>query len=249
MRDRLVVVTGSASGIGLATVRELRNAGDAILGVDLSGAPGDLAGADGVDWIRGDVREQDTWDQVAAAVKRHRNDGADALIACAADVSISPFLQTPLDEWRRLFDINVFGVIRAFQALLPAMVERRRGAIAVVCSVNSLMVEDRLSAYSTSKAALLHVVRAAALEHARHGVHINAVCPGTVDTPLLRRHYPVEEIQAAAKRQPNGEVLRPEEIARVLRFLVSDDARAMSGAAVVVDGGLTITYDFNSQQP
>ena len=182
-------------------------------------------------------------------MRRRRPDGADCLIACAGDVIVAPFLETPLDEWRRLFEINVLGVVRALQTLLPAMITRGRGRVAVVCSINSLFAEDRLSAYSTSKAALLHIVRSAALEYARHGVRINAVCPGTVDTPLLRRHYPVEEIYAAAKRQPTGQILVPEEIASVLRFLVSDDARGLSGAAVVVDGGLTTTYDFNSQLP
>jgi NAD(P)-dependent dehydrogenase (short-subunit alcohol dehydrogenase family) len=118
-----------------------------------------------------------------------------------------------------------------------------------VCSVNSLFVEEKLSAYSTSKAALLQVVRSAALEHARHGVRINAVCPGTVDTPLLRRHYPVEAVQAAATRQPTGQIHHPDEIATVLRFLLTDDAKGLSGAAVVVDGGLTTTYDFNAHAP
>jgi NAD(P)-dependent dehydrogenase (short-subunit alcohol dehydrogenase family) len=137
------------------------------------------------------------------------------------------------------------------QALLPRMLERRDGAIAVVCSVNSFVVEDELSAYSTSKAALLHAVRSAAVEYAARGVRINAVCPGIIDTPLLQRHFdsledPAAARRAAERRSPIGRILRPEEVADAICFLVGPTATAMSGAALTVDGGLTVTYDFDS---
>src|SRR6185437_5732327 len=132
-------------------------------------------------------------------------------------------------------EINVLGVIRGLQTLLPAMLARGRGAVAVVCSVNSLYAEDQLSAYSTSKAALLHVVRSAALEYAHHGVRINAVCPGTVDTPLMRRHLeslsdPTRILEGVEKRTPTGKIIQPEEVAAMLRFAVSDEASGLSGA-------------------
>lgn len=239
---RLAVVAGSASGVGLATVRALQEVGTAVVGVDLAARPD---GLDGVDWIQGDIAAQDTWDRVG-----ERTDGeADAFVCCAADIVVAKFLDTPLDEWRRLFDVNVLGVIRGMHALLPPMLERRDGAVAVVCSVNSLFTEDLMSAYSTSKAALLQVVRSAALEYARFGVRINAVLPGCIDTPLLRRHLDSLDDPAAAwrdleRRSPTGRILTPDEIARALRFLVSRDASGLSGAGVVVDAGLTTTYDF-----
>jgi NAD(P)-dependent dehydrogenase (short-subunit alcohol dehydrogenase family) len=236
---RLAVVTGAASGMGLATARALRERGTAVVGVDLADGP--------APWVQGDVADQDTWDRVAAECEERG--GADCLVACAADLVVAPFLETSVEDFRRLFDINVLGVVRGMRTLMPAMLERRSGAIAVICSVNSLFVEDALSAYSTSKGALLQLVRSAALEHARDGLQINAVCPGIIDTPLLQRHFdllddPAAARAAAARRTPAGRILSPEEIAETICFLVGDGASAISGAAVVVDGGLTTAYDF-----
>jgi len=106
-----------------------------------------------------------------------------------------------------------------------------------------------MSAYSTSKGALLQIVRSAALEHSRDGLRINAVCPGAIDTPLLARAVstsddPEATMAAAVRRIPAGVTLRPDEVSSVLRFLVSDAASGMSGAAVAVDGALTVTYDW-----
>ena len=248
--NRVIVITGAASGIGLAAVHAMRQAGASIVGVDLASAPADLANCADIEWISGDVAAQQTWDRVKAASLRRNPDGAHCLITCAADVVVAPFLETSPEEWRRLFDINVVGVIRALQTLLPAMIARGRGSVAVVCSINSFFAEDQLSAYSASKAALLHVVRSAALEYARSGVRINAVCPGAVDTPLLRRHLSSLDDPAAARhaieqRTPTGKIVRPEEVAAVLRFAVSEEASGLSGASLIVDGGLTTAYDFD----
>jgi NAD(P)-dependent dehydrogenase (short-subunit alcohol dehydrogenase family) len=242
---QLCVVTGAASGIGLATVRALHADGTRIVAVDLHAPPPDAAAL--ATWIRGDVSVAATWQDLLGAVGP---DGADALITCAGTIVVAPFLETGIGDWQRLFDVNVIGVVRGVQALLPAMVRRRNGAIAVVASVDSLIVEDAMSAYATSKAALLHAVRSAAIEHAADGVRINAVCPGIVETPLLQQHFnslddPDAARAACERRSPIGRLLRPEEIADVLCFLVSDRATAMAGAAVTVDGGLIATYDFD----
>ena len=130
------------------------------------------------------------------------------------------------------------------------MRRRGRGAVAVVCSVNSIVVEDTLSPYCASKAALLQLVRSAALEYAADGLRINALLPGVVDTPLLRRFVDVLDDPAAAvhsleQRTPTGRLITSREIAELLCFLVSDAATAMSGSAVLADGGITASYNFN----
>jgi NAD(P)-dependent dehydrogenase (short-subunit alcohol dehydrogenase family) len=107
-----------------------------------------------------------------------------------------------------------------------------------------------MTAYAASKAALLQIVRSAALEHSRDGLRINAVCPGAIDTPLLQRALdtaddPEGVLAAAIRRIPAGVMLRPEEVASTLRFLISDDASGLSGAAIAIDGGLTTTYDWS----
>jgi NAD(P)-dependent dehydrogenase (short-subunit alcohol dehydrogenase family) len=250
--ERVAVVTGAASGIGLAAVRELIQSDDetVVIGVDLAECPSELSVDKRVAWVLGDVVLQSTWDAVQKACVQRDPCGADRFISCAADIVVAPFLDTK-DHWSRLFEINVLGAVRGMETLIPAMIKRGKGAIAIVCSIVSIVVVDQLSAYSTSKAALLQAVRSAALEYGRKGVRINAVCPGHVDTPMLRGHFaklpdPEAARRAAERRIPTGHILRPEEIAAVLGFLVSDKASGLSGAAVMVDGGLTTTFDFDS---
>jgi NAD(P)-dependent dehydrogenase (short-subunit alcohol dehydrogenase family) len=245
----VVVVTGAASGVGQAAAEALREQGAVMVGLDLADPPETLSGAE---WVKGDVAAEDTWDRVLEAARRHDPAGPTALVSCAADLVSGSFLDTGLDDWRRLFDINLFGALRGMQAVMPGMVERGCGSIAVVCSVNSFFAEDGLSAYSASKAALLHVVRSAALEYSKHGLRINAVCPGTIDTPLFRRAIEAagdaEGIRRAVERRtPTGQIMRPEEVASVISFLISDAASGMTGTAVTVDGGLTATFDFDTE--
>jgi NAD(P)-dependent dehydrogenase (short-subunit alcohol dehydrogenase family) len=246
---RVVTVSGAASGIGEASVRELLGAGYAVVGVDLAEPPSALAGFERLEWVRGDVTDAATWEEVDRRSRARDPGGAWGFVACAADVSVKPFLETPLEEWRRLYEINVLGVVQGMRALIPPMVERRGGAVAVTCSVNSTFVERDISAYSASKAALLSATRTAALEHAGDGVRINAVCPGVVDTPLLRKHVestpdPAAMDRGMRDRVPTGAITSPKEVAKLLVFLVGEGASGLSGAALVVDGGLTTTYEF-----
>lgn len=250
----VAIVSGAASGVGLATVQGLAEDRCRVIGVDLAVPPAVLDGVTGLEWVRGDVTDQGTWDSVAELSEQLDPRGAACLATCAADLVIAPFLETGLDDWARLFDVNVAGVIRGMRTVMPAMLQRGSGSIAVVCSVNSFFAEDGLAAYSTSKAALLHVVRSAALEYAQRGLRINAVCPGAIDTPLFRRaldalESPASAREAVERRTPTGKILRPEEVATVVRFLVSEGASGLSGAAVTVDGGLTTTSDFAVSTP
>lgn len=250
MSRGVAAISGAASGVGAAAVTALADAGFAIVGVDLAERPGGFDDVERLVWVRGDVSSPETWESAEAACTAIDPHGASAFVACAADVVVHPLLETPAEDWRRLFDINVVGVVLGMQALMPAMVERRRGAVAVTCSVNSMFVESDIGAYSASKAALLSVARTAALEHARHGVRVNAVCPAVVDTPLLNRHLDSlpdpEEARLALRRSiPSGEIMSPEEVAAVIRFLVSEEASGLSGSAVVADGGVTTTYGFS----
>jgi NAD(P)-dependent dehydrogenase (short-subunit alcohol dehydrogenase family) len=247
---RVVVVSGAASGIGAASVADLARAGYTVVGLDLAARPDTFADLADLHWLQGDVTDPKTWEAVLARSRELDPQGAYAFVACAADVRVAPFLETPPDEWRRLYEINVIGVVRGMLALLPAMKDRGDGAMAICCSVNSTFVESEIGPYSASKAALLSATRTAAVEHAADGIRINAVCPGVVDTPLLRKHVesmpdPAAADRAMRKHIPTGAVTRPEEVAKLLRFLVGEEASGLSGAALVVDGGLTTTYVFD----
>jgi NAD(P)-dependent dehydrogenase (short-subunit alcohol dehydrogenase family) len=247
----VAVVTGAASGVGRATVPVLCDAGYQVIGVDLSPLPDTIGSLPGLEWARGDVTAGETWERVERIARDLDPAGAAAFVSCAADLVVKPFLETTIEDWKRINEINVIGPIRGMRALMPAMLERGSGAVVAVCSVNSFFAEDELSAYSTSKAALLHVIRSAALEHARDGLRINAVCPGAIDTELFRRAMdalddPEGARRAVERRTPAGRILAPEEIANAIAFLLSDAASAFSGAGVTVDGGLTTAYDFDS---
>lgn len=248
--ERVAVVSGAASGIGAATVAELTAAGYTVLGLDLAPVPDALAELPRLQWLQGDVTDPGTWEAAETSARELDPEGAYAFVPCAADVSVAPFLQTPPEEWRRLYEINVIGVVHGMRALLPAMIARGDGAIAVCASVNSMFVEPEIAPYSASKSALLSATRTVAVEHAGDGIRINAVCPGVVDTPLLRKHVesmpdPAAAEAAMAKRLPTGAVTRPDEVAKLLRYLVSEEASGLSGSALVVDGGLTSTYSFD----
>lgn len=247
----VAVVTGAASGIGKATATALGEAGFGVVGMDLNQRPEELADASWLDWVQGDVSAGETWQTATKLCHARDALGASAFVACAADVSAQPFLETPQDEWRRLFENNVIGVVCGLQALIPAMVERGRGAVVVTCSVSSLFAEPDLAAYAASKAALLSLTRTVALEHASDGLRVNAVCPGSVDTPLLRKHVdslddPAAALAAMRRRIPTGELTRAEEVAALTRFLVTEEASGLAGAAVVLDGGLTAAYEFGA---
>ncbi len=248
-KPRLAVVTGAASGVGLSTARLLVDAGMNVLGVDLAPRPDELANA-AVEWVRGDVSDDSVWAEAGARIEQLDPRGADSLVCCAGDVAVAPFMEMPVDEWKRLLDINLLGVVRAMHTVIPAMKARGEGAIAVVCSVNSFVTEAGVAGYSSSKAALLHAVRSAAVELAPTGLRINAVCPGCVDTPLLRKHLaatgdPDRYRRELEQRTPTGKLISAEEVAQTLRFLVSREASGLVGASIVVDGGLTVTYDFD----
>jgi NAD(P)-dependent dehydrogenase (short-subunit alcohol dehydrogenase family) len=244
--DRPYVVTGSSSGVGWATCQALSASGVTFVAVDVQAPEVTLPGA--VDVI-GDVGDPSTWKAVRDAVRSSSELGAAGLITCAGTIVVDDLLTTSPSDFSRLFAINTLGVLHGMQALLPDMIEQRDGAIVVVASVDSMFVEEGMSAYATSKGALLQLTRSAALEYARFGVRINAVCPGAVDTPLLQKHFESTDDATAARVSvenacPTGRVLQPEEIANVLLFLASPMASAISGAAIVADGGMTSTYDF-----
>ncbi|WP_283139372.1 SDR family NAD(P)-dependent oxidoreductase [Rhizohabitans arisaemae] len=241
--SRPYVVTGAASGIGAAVVDLLSEHGATTVTVDLADQPRATV------HVSGDVADPGTWEVVGRHVDETSTDGAAALITCAGAIHIGAVTTADPAEYERLFRINTLGVLHGLQRLVPAMAARGDGAVVAVASVDSLFAEDMMGAYATSKGALLQLIRSAAVEHTRHGVRINAVCPGAVDTPLLRHHLSSTGDETAARRRvenstPAGRLLTTLEMARLLVFLSTPWASSMAGAAVVADGGLTATYDF-----
>jgi NAD(P)-dependent dehydrogenase (short-subunit alcohol dehydrogenase family) len=247
----VAIVTGGASGVGKATVEVLASRGIPVVAIDRAWRD-EEPGPPGVQRIGGDVVADDTWS--AALEAATRLGGPSMLVVCAAKNVVGTVLDVTAEDVRSVMEVNLIAAVKGIQASLPSMLTRRRGSIVAVASTNALYAEQGLVTYNTSKGALVQLIRSVAIDHAREGIRANAVCPGAIDTPFLREHVdtaPDPEALLAQKigRIPSGRMLDPVDVARVIDFLLTDAAVGMNGASVLVDGGLTATYDFATTTP
>jgi NAD(P)-dependent dehydrogenase (short-subunit alcohol dehydrogenase family) len=249
LEGKVAIVTGAASGIGAATVRELAAQG-ALVGVldrDVAAAQdvadaiaGDAAAAYGCD-----VRDSDACRAAVTGVAE-RFGGVDVVVCSAGVVRYGRVDELSEDDWDLQIDTNLRGVFLIARHAIPLMRERGGGAIVNVASTQAFASQELVPAYTASKGAVVALTRTMALDHARDGIRVNAVGPGSVDTAML--HYaadhfspgdPDAAIEGWGASHPIGRVIRPEEVARVIAFLASDAASAVTGATYLVDGGAT----------
>jgi NAD(P)-dependent dehydrogenase (short-subunit alcohol dehydrogenase family) len=240
-----VLVTGAGSGMGAATARLFAQEGARVTVVDLnSEAAAALAKEIGAGQpIVGDVSNASFCERaVESAVLRHGR--LDVLVNAAGTIVRADALHTSDEEWLRVMNVNTGGTFFMGRSAVRRMKEQGSGAIINFGSIWGSVGGRGHVAYCASKGAVHQLTLAMALDHARDGIRINAVCPGEVDTPMLRsqRAVPVtdDDLQQMADRVvPMGRLAQPEEIARVVLFLASDDASYMTGALVPVDAGYT----------
>ncbi len=244
---KTALVTGAASGIGEATARALAEEGAGLVLFDLSRDPLErLADELGAVAVTGDAANAaDAQRAVAAAVERFG--GLDALLACAgADVGGGPLGQLSTADWDACLRANLETCVVSVRAALPAL-EERRGAVVIVASIGAVSAGPGLAGYIAAKSGLLALTHSLAIDYGPRGVRVNAVCPGFVNTPMLRNALEgfaqqlgvsAEEVNARATAYlPLRRAAEPEEIASVCLFLASDDASFMTGSHIVVDGG------------
>jgi NAD(P)-dependent dehydrogenase (short-subunit alcohol dehydrogenase family) len=246
MSEGMVVVTGAASGIGAAVVRRLLAAGSDVVGVDLTAANE----SDHLAWVRGSVDQESTWDAVEQVLAA-RHWQPTALVTAAAYLEVGNVLELTDDHWARTFSVNVQGLVKPVRRLLPGMIARKKGALVSIGSVDGFMAEQGLISYCASKGAIVQFTRTLAMDHARDGIRANCVCPGVTDTPFFRKHLatasdPQKLLSTRQERNPLGRLVDPDEVAAMVAFLVSDDASGMTGAQVVVDAGLTASFDYRT---
>jgi len=235
------LVTGGASGIGAATVARLREDGMRVAAVDVDAERLEHVGAD-FTAVADVTSEEQIGRAVDASAAAFR--GLDVCVACAGVAGRGTVADTPLDEWERVFAVNVRGVYLTARAAIPHLRASGRGAIVVVASQLGLVAASDAAAYCASKGAAVSLTRAMAINHAAEGIRVNCVCPGPTVTPLLERYFALsggeDERVRYEQAQVHGRLIEPEEIADAIAYLVSPRATSTLGAALVVDGGYSI---------
>ncbi|HVT68368.1 MAG TPA: SDR family oxidoreductase [Trebonia sp.] len=236
---RVVIVTGGASGIGLAACRRLSREGFAVAALDLK--PDAVADAAALA-VRCDVTDAGDVHGAVAEVTA-RLGPVDVLVNNAGITgsrSAARCHETPVEEWDAVQAVNVRGPFLCSRAVLPSMVERGAGHIITVASVAGLVAFPGRCAYTASKGAALMLTRSIAVDYAASGIRANAVCPGMVYTPMTSWRLDQPDLRAEVEgRIPAGRVATPEEIADAVALLASGRLGYMTGAPLVVDGGMT----------
>ena len=243
---KIVVITGAAGGIGSATADVIYEQGGTVIpaGRDDGELAALSAKRDDARWhpIRVDVADETSVAQGFAHV-RAQFGRIDGLVNNAGVLVPNDIPSSTLAEFDAIFRVNVRGTYLCCKAALPTMIEQRSGSIVNIGSINSIGAEKKLALYVASKGAILMLTKAIALDHAHQGVRANVVCPGFVDTPLNVPHYEMlggrDELERSlADFQPIGRAIETREIATPIAFLISDGSSAMTGSAVLVDGGV-----------
>jgi NAD(P)-dependent dehydrogenase (short-subunit alcohol dehydrogenase family) len=251
IEGRVAVVTGGCSGIGLATVRRFAEEGAKVVIGDIDDDAGvklvaDLGGIQRATYVHVDVTDKQQVDGLFKSAK----DTYGSVDIAFNNAGISPpdddsILDTELDAWRRVQEVNLTSVYLCCKAALPYMLEQKRGSIINTASFVAVMgaATSQIS-YSASKGGVLSMSRELGVQFAREGVRVNALCPGPVNTPLLKELFATDPERAERRlvHVPMGRFGEPEEIASAVLFLASDDASFITANTFLVDGGISGAY-------
>jgi NAD(P)-dependent dehydrogenase (short-subunit alcohol dehydrogenase family) len=252
---RVAIVTGTARGIGRAIAARFVAEGATVTGIDIQGEPGAMAareiageaaaqgGRGTMTFAQGDVSSEDDVRRIVSSVLGAGgridvlvNDAAVQKEHLAADVTV--------EDFHRIVDVNLLGCVLTCREVLPAMVARGSGAIVNMSSVNAFSADPLLPIYGATKAAIIGYTKSVAVAYGPHGIRANVICPGDVDTELNRAFFeahpdPVAFRASVEREYPVRRIASTDEIAGIAVFLASDDAAFVSGAEIVVDGGIT----------
>jgi 2-keto-3-deoxy-L-fuconate dehydrogenase len=229
------VVTGGGSGIGLATARLLAARGAAVAVLDLKPT-------DEFPSLSADVTD-DTSVRAAVAAAAERLGGIDILVNNAGVGAAGTVADNSDDEWHRVYDVNVVGIVRVTRAALPHLRASAHAAIVNTCSIAATAGLPQRALYSATKGAVLALTLAMAADHVYEGIRVNCVNPGTADTPWIARLLdqaddPAAERAALERRQPMGRLVTADEVAAAIAYLASPLASSVTGTALAVDGGM-----------
>lgn len=238
LSDLVAVVTGGASGIGAAVAERLLADGARVAVLDLDPSAADPR----THGIRVDVSDRPGVDAAVREAAEHFG-RIDIVVNCAGIGAVGDVAANDDAEWARVLSINVTGIARVSAAALPWL---RSSPHAAICNISSIAATAGLpqrALYSASKGAVAALTRAMAADHLREGIRVNAVNPGTADTPWVARLLaaasdPAAERAALEARQPHGRLVSPQEVAEAVRYLVGPGAGSTTGTVIEVDGGM-----------
>lgn len=249
LQDRVAIVTGTARGIGKAISQAFVREGALVVGVDINGEHGMAAAAEisadgrAMRFVRGDVSNENDVRTIVADVIRDFgrvdvmvNNAVCQIEALPTDVNV--------EDFHRMVNVNFLGCALFCREVLPQMVKQHKGAIVNLSSVNAFALDPYVPIYGGTKAAIIGYTRSVAVGYGKHGVRANALCPGDVDTPLNQAYWnqqpdPIAFRARLEREYPVRRIATPEEIADVALFLASDEARFVTGAAIIADGAIT----------
>jgi NAD(P)-dependent dehydrogenase (short-subunit alcohol dehydrogenase family) len=244
MAERISLVTGAASGIGAATAARLARDGGTVVAVDrdadgLDATLRRIADAGGQGHaVAADLNEPGAAERFVETAGR-----LDVLVPAAGITRRGTAPDTSDDDWEAVIGVDLTAVFRCCRAAIPVMRDNGGGAIVTVGSAWGVVAGPQTVAYAAAKGGVVNLTRALAIDHGPDGIRVNCVCPGDIDTPLMREELrlvgldPEAEMASSAAGRPVGRVGRPEDVAAAIAFLASEDAGYITGTTLVMDGG------------
>ena len=246
LEGKAAIITGAASGIGAGTAEVFAEEGARLMLVDRN--------ANGLETVRdrlaargaevsvfvGDIAQRDVVARAVAATRDHFGQ-IDVVFNNAGIMPHGDLVAFPEESWDDVLDVNLKSMFLMAQAVIPSMLERRRGSIVNTSSVMATLTEPGYEAYSASKAGIIGLTKAIAVSYAEQGIRCNCICPGWVDTPL--NHGLIDEVGGLEaltalirRQQPQARMASPREVGYAVLFLASDESSAVTGSALYVDG-------------
>ena len=245
MSSKVALITGGASGIGLACAKRFAAEGAAVVGLDLKLSEQwqeVTALTEKQLFIEADVTDFAALEAATASVIE-RFGSVDILVTSAGVGDAGPVHLVEEDAWRRVISINLDGTFLSIKAVLPQMMEQRSGSIITIASCEGVVATEGGSSYNASKAGVVNLSKNVAIDYGRVGIRCNALCPGFIETPMFSQVLDLEmmaDVKEDIRKQTKlGRFGQPEEMAAVAYFLGSDDASFVTGQAIVADGGYT----------
>lgn len=245
--DKIALITGGASGIGRATAKRLAAEGAkvAVSDINYDGAKNTAAEIGGVAVaLEHDVTDEDSWQKTLAEVE-NKQGGLHILVNCAGIVALGTVEETTFEDWRRVHAVDLDSVFLGCKHAVPIIARHGGGSIVNLSSISGIVADRNLAAYNSAKAGVRHLTKSVALHCAHQGYNIrcNSVHPAFIDTAMLddilRRGTREEGLERLARQVPLGRVGDTEDIAWAVVYLASDESKFMTGAEMVLDGGVS----------